>query len=344
MTTIDIAFFPHIFDLIYEAADFRALLRLRLTCRALRDRINDEWGHLTWFLPEKGQAQAVNHRGVVVPCNSPCLSFTSVLDVVCEGGRRSESSQLREHLQPEIIRFNQVAYTPLTEYAKTIIFLDEEQGDVGSDFIYRPSPDLEPVNLIYKLDCCDGLGERRFDFDNIGDISWSAEVFLVLSGCHPVESCVKDLCWSIMDTLVGEYSAVWVDPPPTHKVNFYLVDVPSWFDQSLTSLPEDDPRRLDQVLTKPGTFYSHMLKQVGFNGGVLEDSEYEYERCWPCQKVLGCLFQQVHCISREQMRQRIGDKAYNLTFAAPMGIWAPWDLATSSSRSSRTPSFESAAS
>lgn len=55
MVAIDIAFFPHIFDTIFKAADFHALLRLRTTCRALRDRINDEWGYLTWFITKQGR-------------------------------------------------------------------------------------------------------------------------------------------------------------------------------------------------------------------------------------------------------------------------------------------------
>ena len=46
MIAMDIAFFPQIFDTVFEAADFQELLRLRLTCRALRVRVDEEWRHL----------------------------------------------------------------------------------------------------------------------------------------------------------------------------------------------------------------------------------------------------------------------------------------------------------
>lgn len=285
---------------------------------------------------QAGKAEAINGRDVCVPCNSPCLSFTNVLDISQEGSSDNNKWQFPSHLQAEVIRFFSPVDAGVRAYAKTLIFVDLEWGDVGSAIIHRPSPDLEPVNLIYRLDCTFqnsydwGWDGRVFDFNDIGDISWSANLYVLLSGCDPVEGCVRDLCWAIMVTLVGKFSGVFDDPPGTNTVNYYLVDVPSWFNPWLTNVSKNDPRRLDQVLSKPDPVYSFMLQQARYKNGVAEDCEWEYDRRWPCEKVLERLFRQVHCISREQMKQRFGDKAYNLTFA-PRDICAPTSRRTNTS-------------
>lgn len=122
--------------------------------------------------------------------------------------------------------------------------------------------------------------------------------------------------------LADEMSDVFHEPPSPHRINFYFVDVPSWFDLSLTDLRKDDPRRLDQVLTKPNTFYGYLLEVTGYANEVYEDTEEEYARTWPHEKVLERIFNQVHCISREQMRKRVGKETFDLTFA-PKDIGAP---------------------
>lgn len=76
------------------------------------------------------------------------------------------------------------------------------------------------------------------------------------------------------------------------------------------ALPNHDPRRLDQALTRPATFYRYLLSDLGYGEPASSDSEQSYDP-WAEE----CVRQQIHRISREQMRQRVGDKAYDLTFA-----------------------------
>lgn len=311
MTTIDIAYFPHIFDF----AEAEALLLLRLTCRRLRKRVDNEWRHLKWFVPWRKPVEVFNERGVKMSSDSPCLRLTKVLDISCEDGL-ADGPPFPDHLRPQIIRFLDVAFTPITSHAKTIIFLVDDCGDIGSDCTDLPDLGLEPVNLIYKLNYrppTDNL-RQRWGFEDIGHLPWSADLYILLSGCPPVDGCVRDLCSAIAMTLTGSYAAYDM-LPDTDKVNFYLVDVPSWFDVSGTTLPENDPRRLDQLLTRPDTFYGHLLKEAGFGIAVDQDVEWQYHSRWPSQEALERVFKQVHCISREQMRRRVGDEAYDLTFA-----------------------------
>lgn len=125
MLTLDIAFFPHIFDLIYESADFGALLRLRLTCRALRKRIDDDWGHLKWTITAKETTEVLNKRDRLVSCDSPLLRLTFAIDHV-DDSELDTGGAFPAHLRPEIVRFVKPRVTSLTEHAETIIFLDPE--------------------------------------------------------------------------------------------------------------------------------------------------------------------------------------------------------------------------
>lgn len=68
---------------------------------------------------------------------------------------------------------------------------------------------------------------------------------MLLTGCNPVDGCVKNLLSYAMWYLADEMSDVFHEPLSPHWINFYFVDVPSWFDLSLTDLRKDDPRRLD---------------------------------------------------------------------------------------------------
>lgn len=317
MTTIDIAFFPHIFDLIYQAADFQALLRLRLTCRALRDRIDDDWGYLRVHLSYEEPPEIVNRRGVVVPHDSASLRLTFALDILGTGS--GDVFELSNHLQPEVVRILKFNFVALTSRAKTIILADEDVGNDSSNCLDPPFPEHQPVNLVYQLDC--SLSEvsicrSRPAFYEIGNVRWSADIYVVLSGCDPVDGCADDLIDNAINFLAGEESNVFDNPPPTHRVNFYFVDIRSWFDLSLTDLPDDDPRRLDQTLTGADTFYAYLLRKLGYSNKMEgEDDEWEYDHYWPCQAVLNRVFQQVQCISSDQMRKRIGDKAYDIVFA-----------------------------
>lgn len=88
MATIDAAHFPHIIDSIVEYAEFEALLCLRLTCRALYKRIDDEWAHLQWNIAcERNRPYyrtpdvVYNKRGSLMPEDSPCLRLTKVVDL-----------------------------------------------------------------------------------------------------------------------------------------------------------------------------------------------------------------------------------------------------------------------
>lgn len=60
--------------------------------------------------------------------------------------------------------------------------------------------------------------------------------------------------------------------------------------------------------------YSRLVRETGLNGAVEEDSESEFVLRWPIQGVLGRIFQEVHCISKEDMWKRVGDKEFDLSF------------------------------
>lgn len=306
MPTLDIAFFPHIFDLIYESADFRALLLLRLTCRALRKRIDDDWGHLQWTITAEETTEVVNKRGGLVPCDSPCLRLTFAIDHV-DDSELETGGAFPAHLRPEIVRFVEPSVTSLTEHAGTIIFLDPEyELDAIESIEYFP-PAWEEFNVIYRLDFgrFDRGGPYFSDICRIARRLGGADVFFLLAGCSPVGGAVEALCRSILDSLVGVEREEWQS-----DVHYYFVDVASWFDLARTSLPSHDPRRLDQALTRPGTFYRYLLSDLGYAEPASDDSEASYDP-W----VAECVRQHIHNISREQMRQRVGDRAYDLTFA-----------------------------
>lgn len=321
MVTIDIAFFPHIFDSIFEASDHNALIRLRQTCRALRSRIDDEWGHLAWLVKDDRPYAAVNRRGLIIPCDSPCLRLTTVLDI-CHADDWCDVNEVPSCCRPEVIRIFCLGIIPLTTCTKTIIILDQECGDIAGYYMEPPPDPQFSINIIYKLDCMVWEGsEGRCPpfFSYVGRMKRSADVYLLLSGCNPTGDCVKDLCYFMMESLTGYKSGVREGEAPLgYEHNFYFVDVPSWFDTSITDLPEDDSERLDRILTTPSTFYAHMLAEAGYEEGLEDGSEAEYARHWPRLVVLERVFKQVHCISREQMRKRVGDKAFDLTFAPPM--------------------------
>lgn len=117
MVTLDMAYFPHIFDSIFEFAEAEALLLLRLTCRRLRKRVDNEWRHLKWFVPWRKPVEVFNERGVKMFSDSPCLRLTKVLGISCEDGL-ADGPPFPDHLRPQIIRFLDVAFTPITSHAK----------------------------------------------------------------------------------------------------------------------------------------------------------------------------------------------------------------------------------
>lgn len=326
MLTIDIGFFPHIFDNIFDAADYEALLHLRLTCKTLRDRVNDEWSHLKWIVHLNRPNEAVNRRGVVIPGDSPCLRFTTVLDIT-EADDRHDVQQVPGHLRPDVIRLLDVGVTSLTASAKTIIVLDEDGGDSAGRYAQRAlGPRQDPVALIYSLDCREWESVLRTPeyFIGVAAMQRPADVYLLLSGCNPAGDCVKDLCSKVADSLADDYCDI-VDagatPSPAH--NFYFVDVPSWFDTSLAPLPESRPGRMERILTRPSTFFGYMLAAARYGDDLIaEASGTEYDRDWPSEMFVERVLRRLHCITKEEMRERVGDRAYELTFA-PRDICAP---------------------
>lgn len=315
MRTLDIDCFPHIFDSIFAFADFEALLLLRLTCRALRDRVEDDWGHLQWKVFSEEEV-VHNKRGVKVRTDSSCLRFTSVLDLYCEM-QWATSEEVPVCLRPEVIRFdsNALWYYPMNSHAQSLIITKE--GDIPClvNAAGKPAHAHGPRNIIYRLH----FDTNRSDFETIGDIPWAADVFLVLSGCPVFGGPVRDLCHSIMCPIDHSVKLARHD-----DVHFYFVDVPSWFDApSHAAGAERSPpprlapssafrrgmeKRLDQSLTRFDSFYNYLLNSARVDGVE------KYEGWWPSDRNLKYL-SKVHYITREEMRQRVGDKAFNLTFA-----------------------------
>lgn len=99
------------------------------------------------------------------------------------------------------------------------------------------------------------------------------------------------------------------------KINFYLVDAPSWFDESCTSLSNENRRRFDNIMASHDNFKNYWLSEYYFidhrggNPSFLWDEENAAAR----KRI-----SQVHFITGEEVRQLVGDKVYGLTFAPPV--------------------------
>lgn len=320
MKTLDIAYFPHIFDTILDFADFEAACRLRLTCRAVHKLIEEEWGHVRWNVFSEGEV-VLSKRGIQMQTDSPRLRFTSVLDLYSEEKWMTSEDMLdHDYLRPQAIRFDphSLWYYPMNSHARTLIVTSER--DVPGLVDSAGEPANGSRNIVYWLH----LDSDVFDFETVGDIPWPADIYFVLSGCPNVGGPVEDLCQSIMCPIDASVKLARHD-----DVHFYFVDVPSWFaidtstaNAASPSLPDDDrsqasrhkARRLDQDLTQFESFYNYLLNSARIDGVE------EYEGWWPSHKNLKYL-SKVHSITREEMRERVGDKAYNLTFA-PQSIRA----------------------
>lgn len=291
--------------------EFEALLRFRLTCRALRDRIDDEWGHVQWNIVwvEDVPDALSNGRGVAIPSDSPCLRLAKVVDLMDPDGFL-ESRQIPTYLRPEIITFDNGSY-PMTAHAKTLIAYG--YCDVGLLSCCACRPISGHANVIFPLHCPPPCPNAPESFEDVGNVSWSADVYLLLSGCGVLSGAVEDLCEAVMASLTGKDSVIEGD-----KVQFYFVDVPSWFDPGCTRVSSDNPNRLDHILTSFHTFYGYLLECA--NPWQSQESS-DYRNWWPSPMVLKRL-SQVHSITRQEMRARVGDKAYELAIA-PRASYAP---------------------
>lgn len=303
MVTLDKAFFPHIFDTIFEFAEYEALLRLRLTCRALYARIDHEWGHIRWNVGSNGQPpdKVYNKRGALVSSRSSCLRLTKVLDLNDEFGYEP-SPEVPDHLRPVIIRYLSMGDYAMSSHAETLILFNPY--DVAAVHPCVRPPARGRHRLIYRLD----FGDADPCLESIGDIPWPADVYLLFSGCPRVSGPVETICRNLMGP-----------PLPGNKrsadVDFYFVDVLSWFDTRGLGYLYGEHERLDIVLTNFETFYGLLLDLAR------REAEEAYDGWWPSPAILQRLAR-MHCISRAEMRERVGDKAYELTFAA-QDIHAP---------------------
>ena len=202
--------------------------------------------------------------------------------------------------------------TPMNSHARTLIIANER--DVPG--LVEAAGELAngSRNIVYRLHFNNDVSE----FETTGDIPWPTDVYLILLGCPTVGGPVEDLCQSIMCPIDPSVKLARHD-----DVYFYFVDVPSWFsldtfaaDPSLAFLPDTDrspasrhkAKRLDQDLTQFECFYNYMLNSARI------DSVEEYEGWWLSHKNLKYL-SKVHYITREEMREHVGDKAYDFTFA-----------------------------
>lgn len=306
MTTLDIAYFPHIFDMILLFAEFDALLRLRLTCRAVRDRVNDEWYHLQWRLPYFGFARAYSKRGSVSPASS-ALRLTRVLDVSGEFEVGCGSSLTPSFLRPEIIRFLSLGEHGSTRFAKTLILLRKQDLPLLAWAVHSPPKgDNNRQNVIFRLPLD---GEDSPEAAYITEIPWRADVYVLLSGCKRIAGPVERLCLALMRPHLNGWRR-------DGAVRFYLVDVPSWFDYSGDLHADEGHERLDHILGDKRTADEYLLtcaRMEGMEvlpgtGGLPSSHDFK-------------LLEQVHFITGEEMRARVGDRAYDLTFA-PQDIWA----------------------
>lgn len=318
MTSLDIAFFPHIFDTIYAFVEFEAHLLLRLTCRALRDRIDGEWERIRWNVDgEEGQSDTVyNKRGCAIPTDSPYLRLAKVLDLNGEDSDEC-SGEVPEYLRPEIIRVLGAGNYSMFAYAKAMIVFDPVEAYLLDSYLCNPVHGH--INSIYRLHL--PPTRARWEMTDVFEDPWTvpcgADVYYLLSGLDPSSSCeaVDALFRCIMDSLTAERSG-----EEDGQFNFHFVDIPSWFDASCTAHPSDDPNRLDNFLTNYDTLYGYLLKCARPRLKTWQTEE-DLADWWPSPKIRRRL-SQVHCITREEMRERVGDKAYDLTFA-PQDMCAP---------------------
>lgn len=193
----------------------------------------------------------------------------------------------------------------MSSHAGTLILLNP--FDVASvDVCVRPP--ARGRRLIYRFD----FGDADPCLDSI-DVPWPADVFLLFSGCPRVGGAVEAVCRNLMGPpLAGNRRAADVD--------FYFVDVLSWFDTRGLGHLYAEHERLDIVLTNLETFYGVLLDLARSETGEA------YHGWWPCPAILQRLAR-MHCISRAGMRERVGDKAYELAFA-PQDICAASNGAT----------------
>lgn len=314
MATIDAAYFPHIIDSIVEYAEFEALLCLRLACRALYKRIDDEWAHLQWNIARERKRPycrtpdvVYNKRGALMPKDSPCLRLTKVVDLNDQDGDAWEV-EIPDHFRPEIIRFLGVGDYPMIAHAKTVMCFDYSQTYEVSDAIHRPAHD--PFNIIFRLHIPPTAPHIYGTFCGLGNFGCHADIYLLLSGVDPSPgSLVMDLlCESILYSFAGEENV------KERKINFYLVDTPSWFDGTCTALSNEDPRRFDNIMVRHDIFESYLLDEW-----YTTDCEGNPSSLWDKEKAAARKrMSQVHFITGEEMRQLVGDKVYGLTFAPPV--------------------------
>ncbi|EJT53020.1 hypothetical protein A1Q2_03463 [Trichosporon asahii var. asahii CBS 8904] len=314
MTTIDIAYFPHIFDAILESADLEALLALRLTCRDIYERISDEWSYVQWNVGEEHRKHllkepdvAYNKRGVEVPCNSPCLRLAQAVDLIDENYVPPQDD-IPSFLRPEIVRCFGIWPSTVLARAKTLIFYEAWEVCQLNHTLSKPVHDR--INMIYHLHFPPEDGYYSRYFDGLANCHHSTDVYILLTGVDPSPGCevIETLFESMVCSLADEVKA------KETRTNFYLVDVPSWFDGSYTSCLEDDLRRLDHTLTSHVIFETYLFSgwdTQGEDGCFYSTTQYlAEERAAACERL-----SQVRCITRSEMRQQVGDKAYDLTFA-----------------------------